>query len=244
MKMNGFEQFNAARSMVSRADSVLRNLVPGERPLRLLWLFPDVVNLHGGRGDIMALLHVADLMQLPLEIIRHDSPEQPLDFARVDLIFLNSGELKCGPELTAALRGQMAELQAFLSRGGLLIAVGSSGSVLARETRLLDGSSWTGLGLLDMQLQERSSVWGDDLWFRTEEGIEVIGNQIQVADVMLDSTQAALGETVYGRGNCGDGGEGARSGGVIFTNGLGPLLVKNPRLAAHRGGRCLLCPDP
>lgn len=112
-----------------------------------------------------------------------------------------------------------------------MIAVASSGAVVARQTELLDGRVLEGLGLLDMQWKERVSVWGDDLWFSLPSGLQVIGNQIQVADVFLADTQPALGQILYGRGNCGDGKEGARRDNVIYTNCLGPLLVKNPRLA-------------
>lgn len=47
----------------------------------------------------------------------------------------------------------------------------------------------------------------------------------------MNEGQGALGEIIYGRGNCGDGKEGARSGNIIFTSCLGPMMVKNPRLA-------------
>lgn len=202
------------------------------KTLHILWLYPDVLNLHGGRGDMMALLHTANLLQLPIEIKRCDRPDEEIDFAWADMICLNSGELKCAPEVTAALKHQQEDLDRFLARGGMILAVASSGAVLANKTEMLDGTVREGLGLLDMDWKERESVWGDDIWFELPDGLQVIGNQIQVADVFLREGQDALGTILYGRGNCKDGTEGARTGNVIFTNCLGPMMVKNPKLAA------------
>ena len=95
-----------------------------------------------------------------------------------------------------------------------------------------DGSIVNGTGLLDMTWKERESVWGDDIWVKTEDGLDVIGNQIQVADVTLGEEQKPFGKVVYGRGNNDDGEEGAVNGGVIYTGVLGPLLTKNPHLTA------------
>jgi len=80
---------------------------------------------------------------------------------------------------------------------------------------------------------ERRQVYGDDIWFRTAEGVELTGQQIQVMDTTLAEGQLPLGETVYGHGNCGKGDEGARKEGLFFTNCLGPVLVRNPEFAAQ-----------
>lgn len=113
----------------------------------------------------------------------------------------------------------------------MILANGSSGAILARELRVLGGPTVPGLGLLGMHWTERSSVHGDDLWLTAMDGIEVIGNEIKLADVTLDAGQEPFAVVRYGRGNCGDGYEGAMTGNVIYTTCLGPVLVRNPALA-------------
>lgn len=231
--MSIFDLFNSSRGATGRMESSISIRPTSSSPqLNVLWLYPDVLNLHGGRGDLMALLHVASLIELPLELQRVDDLDAELPLQQADIIFLNSGELKCAPKIISALEKQRSSLLSFVERGGMIIAVGSSGAVLARHTTLQNGSSFAGLGLLDMTLAERESVYGDDLWFETASGLAAIGNQIQVADTQLGATQQPLGRIIYGHGNCGAADEGARTSNIIFTNGLGPLLVKNPRLAA------------
>jgi len=235
--MSDFDKLNRIREQFDRTSETLTNVseVTGEsgfRRLHILWLYPDVLNIHGGRGDVMAFLHMCDLMDIPVEIRRLDDLKAEADWSWPHIVYMTAGELKCVDKVAAALIRQMDGIKRFIRRGGLLIANGSSGAALAKTVELYDGSTVTGTGLLDMTWKERESVWGDDIWVRTEDGLDVIGNQIQVADVTLGEGQKPFGKVVYGRGNNDDGVEGAVSDGVVYTGVLGPLLTKNPHLTS------------
>lgn len=258
--MNNFDKLKTIRENVDRRSEQLTNasVVNGEsgfRCLHILWLYPDVMNIHGGRGDIMGLVHISNLMNIPVEVRRQDSLKENVDWEWPHLVYMTAGELKCAADVISALKRQMGDaadseelngLRGFIQRGGVFIANGSSGAVLADSVELHNGTVLEGLGLLHMNWKERESVWGDDIWVKTADGFDVIGNQIQVADVQLAEGQEAFGELVYGRGNngikeellgngvsrmagAGSGLEGARTGNVIYTGILGPLLTKNPR---------------
>ena len=56
--------------------------------LNILWLYPDVLDLHGGRGDLMGLLHTAELLGLKPELKRVDAFDQEPDFDWADIIWL------------------------------------------------------------------------------------------------------------------------------------------------------------
>ncbi|MDO4870358.1 MAG: hypothetical protein Q4A65_08765 [Bacillota bacterium] len=235
--MNNFEKFNRIRNSANRRTYSISNEseVSGDNGfkfLHILWLYPDVLNIHGGRGDIMGLMHICNMLDIPVEIERWDTMHSEIPWDWPDMIYMNSGELKCAGDVAAALQAQRAGLDNYISRGKYIIATGSSGAILANKTEKLDGSVVNGLGLLDMNWKERESVWGDDIWFTTESGRDVIGNQIQVADVFLNPGQNPLGKLVYGRGNNGGDDEGARKGNIIFTSCLGPLVTKNPEFIA------------
>ena len=204
-----------------------------ERAIHIAWVYPDILNIHGGRGDIMALSKISEKMGLSVEIKKCERLSDDIPFEWADIIYLTSGELKCVPEIVAALERQREELEKFILKGGSLWAVSSSGAILGNGINMLDGSVVKGLGILDMMWKERASVWGDDLWLATDYGFEIMGNQIQIAEVKLGVGQAPFGKTIYGRGNCGDGTEGAKNGNVVFTNCLGPMMIKNPRMAAE-----------
>ena len=61
-----------------------------DRSLHIVWLYPDILNIHGGRGDVMALLHVGNLMGLPVEIKRCNSLRDDIPFEWADMIYLSA----------------------------------------------------------------------------------------------------------------------------------------------------------
>lgn len=152
------------------------------KKIKILWAYPDILNLHGDRGNLMALERIGGLLGLAVEIVRVDDPGQPLALADADLLFLCPGEVKNMPQLVDIIDRQKEQLTDFLKGGGYLFAIGSTGAVFARETMLVDGSSFAGLSLLPMRCRQRESVYGDDIWFSPlfEPETKIIGNQIQI----------------------------------------------------------------
>ena len=235
---SNFRLYNEIRKSTSGHDSVLSNVAAlgfpeDTRALHILWMYPDVLNVFGGRGDLMALMRVCTAMGVPAEMRRldHLADEIPLDWA--DMIYYASGDLTCMEDILKVTMPRQNDFMSLAENGGMIVAVSSSGAVLADEYVKQDGSSVQGLGLLKMKMTEREKVHGDDLWIRTDAGIEVTGNQIQLLDVELAEGQKPFGTVIYGRGNDGAGMEGAESGNVIYTGCVGPALVRNPWLAAH-----------
>ena len=192
--------------------------------LNILWLYPDVLDLHGGRGDLMGLAHTAELLGLEPEIKRVDGFDDEPDFAWADIIWLAPGEVRCAKVVADKLRPRLAELQA---------AIDSSAAAVAKKTFRLDGSVFEGLGLVDMDCREMDQVVGNDIWFALPDGEEVMAIQISLLKLELGEKAAPLGRVIYGYGNDGKGGEGAQEGNVVVTNALGPVCVKNPRFAAR-----------
>ena len=197
-----------------------------DKTVRIGWMYPDCLNLHGERGSVQAFERVGRAMGLEVKIRRIEDFDDPIPLEDLDLLFFAPGELSCLEFIRPALERQLTALEAYLDNGGWLIAVGTSGLLFGKTTRREDGSGFEGLGLLDMTAQEREFVWGDDLHFRLRDSkMEIFGSQIQMADIQA---AAPLGDVLYGRGNDAAGNEGARSGNLIFTNCLGPVFVKNP----------------
>ena len=193
------------------------------------WMYPSLLNLHGERGSVQALVEIGKKMEIDVEILRIEDFDDPIPFEKLDLMVFLPGEIATFPYLIPAL--QTPEMRNYLENGGYLLALGTTGLMFGKNITREDGSQIKGLGYLDMTAKERKFVWGDDLYFRASEmGMELAGSQIQMADV---DAKNPLGTTVYGRGNNDTGSEGARWNNLIYTNCLGPFLVKNPWFAEH-----------
>ena len=205
--------------------------------LNILWLWPDILNLHGDRGNVMALFRVCSLYGIKARLTRVSRLSDSFVPRSADIIVLGSGELAVMPEITGALLKRFPELIEYKESGGVLFCTGTTMAALSVFTMRLDGSYIYGLGLFDAECRERETVWGDDIIFKPSlscnagTNLPVFGIQIQMIDIRLREGQAPLGQTEYGYGNDGGVSEGAINVRMIHTNAHGPVLVKNPWLA-------------
>lgn len=197
------------------------------KKLKLAWMYPDILNLHGERGSVMAFARVAEKLGIELETVRIENPDISPGISDFDIMFFGPGELRVMPMLKDALSPLIPALESYIAAGKYIIALGTTGALFAGKTLREDGSVIEGLGLLDEDAEERTWVWGDDLWFSLEDGTEIIGSQIQMLNFKVDK-DSSLGKTLYGFGSFGAGTEGCRTQNLIHTNCLGPVFVKNP----------------
>ena len=199
--------------------------------LNITWLYPDLLNLHGDRGNLMAFERVGTKMGLDVKINRIDTFSQDIDFENSDIIFMNAGEIKTAASIVKNIKKFGDAVYKFAESGKPIIAIGTTVMVLIKSTTRCDGSVVEGLGLLDATAVERKEIYGDDLQFSLceDSGFEIMAVQIHLVDFFLNDPSIALGKLIYGKGNNDkDSTEGAKYKNVIFTNALGPVFVKNP----------------
>ena len=191
------------------------------------WMYPNLLNLHGERGSVQALVTVGKKLGIEVEVLRIDDFDDPIPFEKLDLMIFLPGEIATFYHLIPAL--QNSALKDFLENDGHLLALGTSGLLFGKSILREDGSTLDCLGYLNMTAKERKYVWGDDFHFKINStGMELAGSQIMMADV---EAADPLGTTIYGMGNNNSGAEGARWKNLIYTNCMGPLFVKNPWFA-------------
>jgi len=194
--------------------------------VKIGWMYPNLLNLHGERGSVQAFTRVGEKLGLQVSVQRISEPEDEIPFDALDMLMFLPGELLTLSRLVPHLEKKLPQLKAFLNRGGYILAIGTTGMLFGDNVKREDGSQFRGLGLLDMEGVERKYVHGDDLHF-TVEGVEhpILGCQIHM--VTVDSKKP-LGKLIQGYGNNGTEAEGGRVQNLIYTNCLGPVFAKNP----------------
>jgi CobQ-like glutamine amidotransferase family enzyme len=217
-------------------------------------LYPDLLNLHGDRANMLAFQRTAATIGVPLQAERIDAPETPIDFSRYDILLLPPGETVETRFLVSALTPQREGFARYIEDGGILLVVGTSIAIFGKHTGRKRGDSFEGLGLVDVTCVELRTAYSNDAVLKTETfgtPMEIVGGQIQMLRVRLGEGVTALGTADYGYGNDGGGGEGLRHQNFFFTNLLGPVFVKNPwfaeailRLACQRKGIHLAVESP
>ncbi|WKY43339.1 cobalamin biosynthesis protein CobQ [Eubacteriaceae bacterium ES2] len=203
--------------------------------IKIGWLFPNTFNLHGDRGNILALEFELNRRghEPVIEKINLDTDDfKPLDY---DILFCPPGEMIHFKTVIDYLMPVREELLTFIEKSPLLVT-GTSIAMFGKKISRVDGSSFDGLRIIDIEVVENDRVYGDDLYFSCRyngKEMEIIGNQIQMMDILLKD-EAPFGLLHYGYGNTGETRfEGAHEGKAIFTNTLGPILVGNPWLTCE-----------
>jgi len=209
--------------------------------LRILWLYPDILNLHGDRGNAMALVRVCHQLGVVTALKRVDRLEDPIDLGAADLILIGPGELAVMDAVVGALTPYAHKLAELVDAGKPVLVTGTSAAIVARETIRVDSSRIPGLGLVNMEVAEREEILGDDLILDTG-GQELGGMQIRMTDLCLDPGQESFATVLYGVGNADNPDlEGARRSNLVVTGLLGPALTKNPWFARYLIDKALIC---
>ncbi|MGH7910843.1 MAG: type 1 glutamine amidotransferase [Candidatus Dormibacteraceae bacterium] len=117
--------------------------------LRLAWLYPDLMNIYGDRGNVLVLGERARRRGIEVEVWRVGLGAAPgLDEA--NLFFFGGGQDKdeelVFEDLTATKKGPIEEA---LRGGAALLAVCGGYQLVGRHYRTAEGTKLPGLGLLD-----------------------------------------------------------------------------------------------
>lgn len=194
--------------------------------INVAWMYPDILNLHGERANAKALELVSNKMQVKLNIDRINNIDENIDLNKYDILLFNAGELKVIESISNKLKENIEHIRKYVKSNKIILVTGTTGALFSDNVTRISGHNFKGLNILNMDIIERDMIIGDDLYYETN-NMEIIGSQIQMIDINLKKVKP-FGKIKYGYGNNGNGEEGARIKNVIFTNSLGPILVKNP----------------
>jgi lipid II isoglutaminyl synthase (glutamine-hydrolysing) len=203
--------------------------------LRVLALYPELMNIYADRGNIAVLRARCEWRGLGFELAGA-SLGDPVDPGAHDLFYMGGGQdrdqIAVAHDMAATKRDA---LHAAADRGAVVLAVCGGYQLLGRAYEL-GGDELPGVGLVDLRTVR-------------EPGPRLIGNCAIEADLgsgprviagfenhggrtYLGAAERPLGRVLAGHGNNGrDGFEGVHRANVIGTYLHGPLLPKNIWLA-------------
>lgn len=193
-------------------------------------LYPDMLNLYGDSGNILALKYRLNARGIEADVISYNIDDD-IDFSSADIILIGGGGEREQLSVCNRLREMKDKLISYAEDGGVILAVCGGFEVLGRNYTTPDGTA-EGVGLLDIttlygkdkiigNVVVESELFGTVVGFENHSGIVDIGNH------------TPLGTVISGRGADGKGNEGVIYKNVIATYLHGPLLPKNPRLADY-----------
>ena len=202
------------------------------------WLYPDLMNIYGDRGNILTLVKRAEWRGLDARVVElgRGASDRMGD---VDVFFFGGGQDREQALIYDDLREFKQEsLQRAVENGAQVLAVCGGYQLLGHYYQTADGERYDGIGLIDVKTEAGKKRFIGDVVVQTQiEGLTpstLVGFENHSGRTFLGSAAKPLGKAIVGKGNNGsDGSEGCVQGGIIGTYLHGSLLPKNPHLADH-----------
>ena len=200
------------------------------KPLTIVHLFPELLNLYGDGGNVIALTRRLQWRGLPVEV-----REIAMDFSQADIVFIGGGADREQMIVKDAMVARKSELSAYVADGGVLLAV-CGGYQFLGHSYAMDDVVVEGLGVIDMEtVRGEGRLIGNAVIQSDICDAPIVGFENHGGRTTLGPDAKPLGR-VLGKtfGNNGeDGFEGVHQGNLIGTYLHGPLLPKNPQVADY-----------
>jgi len=208
------------------------------------WLYPDLMNIYGDRGNILTLVKRAewrgfDARSVELGRGTTDGIED------VDIFFFGGGQdREQALVYEDLLEFKQMPLEQAVAAGAMVLAVCGGYQLLGHFYQTAEGERYPGIGLIDVRTEAgKKRFIGDVVVDAGIEGLDpptLVGFENHSGRTFLGPGARPLGRVRLGSGNNGsDGTEGCLQGGVLGTYLHGSLLPKNPQLADYLIRRAL-----
>lgn len=208
--------------------------------INICHLYPDLLNLYGDRGNIIALSKRCQWRGIEVNVSDITLGDQ-FNSENYDIIFLGGGQ-DYEQEIIQEdiLKEKGSEIKNAINNNKVFLSICGGYQLLGQYYKTWDGKEIEFLGALDLYTigGEKRMIGNfvfscDFLKTDTEEG-NIVGFENHSGRTYLGSSVKPLGKIVTGYGNNGeDGYEGAIYNNVYCSYSHGSLLPKNPKLADH-----------
>jgi CobQ-like glutamine amidotransferase family enzyme len=200
--------------------------------IRIGLVYPELLGTYGDRGNAEVLAWRAARHDLAAEVaeIRAGDPVPP----SLDIYVLGGGEDAAQATAARLLRSAAGEgLRRAADQGRVVLAVCGAFQLLGRVYLDGQGRDIPGLGLLDLETTAGTPRLVGEVVTRSRERELLTGFENHGGRSVLGPGLEPLGRVLRGGNNNGsDTTEGARQGALFGTYLHGPVLARNPALAA------------
>lgn len=200
--------------------------------IKIAHLYPDMLNLYGDRGNIIALTKRMELRGISTQVDRITMGKS-FNADDYDILFIGGGQdFEQDVLLEDLKKGKDKEIKRAVDSGKVMLAICGGYQMLGKYYKTYDGKMLEYIGALDFYTEGKEERMIGNFAYKTKEGIEVVGFENHSGRTYLGKGVEPLGKMIKGCGNNGeDGTEGVRFKNTFGTYSHGPVLPKNPQLA-------------
>ena len=202
------------------------------------WLYPDLMNIYGDRGNILTLLKRAEWRGYEAKLVElgRGSVNQ---MDEVDVFFFGGGQdREQALVYEDLLKFKQPPLERAVNSGAGVLAVCGGYQLLGHYYQTAEGERFPGIGMIDVRTEAgKKRFIGDvvvDADIDTLNPKTLVGFENHSGRTFLGPKATPLGKVRLGNENNGsDKTEGCLQGTVLGTYLHGSLLPKNPHLADY-----------
>lgn len=202
--------------------------------LHINFLYPDLMNIYGDRGNIFALQRRAEWRGITVQV-HTSSLAEPLHPGRDDFYFFGGGQDRQQINVARDLQGRKgAQLREAVEHGAVVLSICGGYELLQHYYRPHQGAELPGVGLFDAYSVAGDTRFIGNVVVATEFAGELVGFENHSGLTFLNPGCRPLGRSVVGAGNNGrDGLEGAIYKTAYGCWVHGSLLPKNPQFTDY-----------
>ncbi|MDE5974841.1 MAG: glutamine amidotransferase [Eubacterium sp.] len=200
--------------------------------IRIAHLYPDMLNLYGDRGNIIALTERMKARNIDV-VTDQITMGKAFNSDDYDILFVGGGQdFEQDVLLDDLKKGKDIEIKRAIENSKVFLAICGGYQMLGKYYKTYDGKMLEYMGALDFYTEGKEERMIGNYAFKTKEGIEVVGFENHSGRTYLGKNVEPLGKMIKGYGNNGeDGTEGVRYKNTFGTYSHGPVLPKNSQLA-------------
>jgi lipid II isoglutaminyl synthase (glutamine-hydrolysing) len=206
--------------------------------LTIGWLYPELMNIYGDRGNIIALQKRCTWRGIEAKISRLDVGFSESELGGCDILLMGGAQDKQQEAVAKDLFEKADTLKKAVGKGIPGIYICGAYQMLGNYYKEANGNKIKGLGIFDLYTENPGGntkrLIGNIVADCTKLDYRLIGFENHGGRTYLGKNMQPFGKVVKGFGNNGAD----KSEGVIYKNSIGtylhgPLLPKNPLLTDY-----------
>ncbi len=202
------------------------------RKIKILDLYGEALGLNGEVKNIVAFEKRLDLMGIEHERDTLGVGDE-IDLSGYDIVFMTHGKPHNVSAISEHFNQYKNNVLSYIEEGKTFVVTGSANMLFGREFTMLDGKTYSGIGLFDCSAEEFDGLYVSDAVLVPEFAPEekVFGAYYRCEEVKYNSEpKNPLFKVIKadpGKGSVSKT-EGERCKNLFATWALGPVLVRNP----------------
>jgi CobQ-like glutamine amidotransferase family enzyme len=207
--------------------------------LTIGWLYPELMNVYGDRGNIIVLQKRCEWRGIKTKVLELNVGFDAKLLAKCDLLMMGGAQDRQQTIVNKDLKRVKKALSEKIEKGTPGLYVCGGFQFLGKYYKEADGTKVEGLGIFDLYTQNPGEntkrLIGNMVINPSVEGLDktIVGFENHGGRTYLGKKMKPLGKVIKGFGNSDDGYEGAVYKNSIGTYMHGPILPKNPELADY-----------